>query len=203
MRLHTEDGVSLEAVWSEPEGEPRAALVLCHPHPQHGGTMNAPLITGVARHLTRDGWAVLRFNFRGVGESTGVWSGGEGEVHDVAAAVAAAAADRPELPRHLAGWSFGAAMALRWQALHADDGPYVGIAPPVASELTPPLPDPAALRPASRHFVIGDRDQFTTIDELRAYAERIGAGLDVMKGSDHFFHFRDVRLAELVAAALP
>ncbi len=188
-------------MWSLPT-DPHAALVLCHPHPQHGGTMSAPLIAALARHLTGAGWAVLRFNFRGVGSSTGEWGGGEAEIADVAAAVRAARVRHPRLPTHLAGWSFGAATALRWQAGAGDGMPYVGIAPPVASDLTPALPAPGELAPASRTFVLGDRDQFTPIDDLRAYAESIGAVLEVMKGSDHFFHFRDARVAEIVVAAL-
>ncbi len=199
--LTTDDGERLEAVWSLPT-EPHAALVLCHPHPQHGGTMNAPLIAALARHMTREGWAVLRFNFRGVGDSTGTWGGGEAEVADVAAAVRAVRSRHPGLPTHLAGWSFGAATALRWQAAAGDNSPYVGIAPPVDSDLTPRLPSPEDLAAANRTLILGDRDQFTTVDDLAAYAEAIGARLEVMKGSDHFFHFRDVRVAELAAAAL-
>ncbi len=199
--LTTDDGERLEATWSLPT-DPQAVLVLCHPHPRHGGTMNAPLIAALARHLSREGWAVLRFNFRGVGASTGSWSGGEAEVADVAAAVRAARTRHPRLPAHLAGWSFGAATALRWQARSGNTSPYVGIAPPVASELTPRLPDPETLAPAARTLILGDRDQFTPVDDLAAYAESIGARLEVMKGSDHFFHFRDVRVAELTAAAL-
>lgn len=199
--LTTDDGAQLETIWSLPT-EPHAALVLCHPHPQHGGTMNAPLIAALARLLTKEGWAVLRFNFRGVGGSSGSWGGGEAEVNDVAAAMRAAQARHPRLPIHLAGWSFGAATALRWQGAGGDTSPYVGIAPPVASELTPPLPAPGELAAAPRTLIIGDRDQFASVEELRAYAEAIGARLEVLKGSDHFFHFRDVRLAEIAVAAL-
>ncbi len=197
--LETDDGQRLEAAWTEAE-EPHAALVLCHPHPQHGGTMNAPLIAALARHLSKEGWSVLRFNFRGIGGSSGEWGGGDAELADVAAAMAAARLR--ELPVHLAGWSFGAATALRWQAAETDAAPYVGIAPPVASDLTPRLPDPASLPEAPRTLILGDRDQFTPVDDLAAYAGSIGARLEVLKGSDHFFHFRDMRVAELVAEAL-
>ncbi len=200
-RITTSDGLSLEAAWTRP-GDPDRVLVLCHPHPQQGGTMNAPLIAALARHLSAAGWAVLRFNYRGIGSSQGQSSGGTGEVSDVAAAVDAAAAAHPDLSLDLVGWSFGAATALRWQARTASALRYVGIAPPVASQYTPPLPPPEGLAATTRTFIIGDRDQFTTTDDLGAYARSIGAGLEVIKGSDHFFHFRDAKVAELVAGAL-
>ncbi len=200
-RLTTVDGEQLEAAWSVPD-DPHAALVLCHPHPRHGGTMSAPLIEAVARSLLQDGWAVLRFNFRGIGASTGTWGGGVAEISDVAAAVDAAGAAFPGLTLGLAGWSFGAATALRWQARTRSALPFVGIAPPVTSNLTPVLPDPERLAPAPRTFVLGDRDQFIAVGDLEAYAAAVGAGLEVIEGSDHFFHFREAQVAALVAEGL-
>ena len=201
VTILTGDGEGLEGRWDGPS-DPDAAVVLCHPHPEHGGTMTVPLIAAVARALAAGGGAVLRFNFRGVGSSTGRFGGGVAEVDDVAAAVAEARLTHPALPLGLAGWSFGAATALRWQARDGDDSPYVGIAPPLSRESTPALPAAAALAPARRRFVLGDRDQFVTVDELQGYADSIAAELVVMRGSDHFFHFRDQRVAELVADGL-
>jgi alpha/beta superfamily hydrolase len=201
VTIMTEDGEGLEGRWDGPAA-PDAVVVLCHPHPQHGGTMSVPLIRAVARKLADGGCAVLRFNFRGVGASTGRWEGGEAEIGDVAAAVAEAQLSHPRLPLGIAGWSFGAATALRWQARAGDDSPYVGIAPPVSRESTPVLPDPADLAPARRRFVLGDRDQYVIVDELEGYAADIGADVVVVKGSDHFFHFRDQRVATLVAEGL-
>lgn len=195
------EGATLEATWDRTD-EPEHVAVLCHPHPRHGGTMNAPLIVSVARHLRDTGFAVLRFNFRGVGGSTGSWDGGTAEVDDVAAAVAAARTAYPDLPFGITGWSFGAATALRWQARAGDASTYVGIAPPVASDLTPALPAPADLAPAFRRFILGDRDQFTTVTELEEYAAAVGGEMRVMPGSDHFFYFRDQVVADLVAVGL-
>lgn len=191
-------GAQLEARWDEGETA-RAGVVLCHPHPQHGGTMTAPLIHRVTQRLIAGGFAVLRFNFRGVGGSTGVWGGGEDEVDDVAAAFATASrrfADRT----YLAGWSFGAATALRWQARSGDVSPLAAIAPPVLSDLTPALPKADRLRDARRLFVLGDRDQFVEVSELDRYVKAIGGRLEVIAGSDHFFYFREERVGDLVAA---
>jgi alpha/beta superfamily hydrolase len=145
---------------------------------------------------------VLRFNFRGVGGSSGRWSDGEGEINDVAAAVAAARARHPGLRQGIAGWSFGAATSLRWMSRDGAALPWVGIAPPVASSLTPPLPGPAQLKPAPRTFILGDRDQFIGVDELRVYSDSVGGTLHILGGSDHFFYFREERVGGLVASAL-
>ena len=201
ISLQTSDGVALEARWDLPT-EPRSAVVFCHPHPQHGGTMRGPLMHKVTTVLVARGLAVLRFNFRGVGQSQGTWDEGVGEVDDVASAVAAAHDAYPKLPRGLMGWSFGAVAALRWQAREGDTLPYVGIAPPVSSDLTPFLPVAEELSPAPRTFIIGDRDQFTSVDELETYARSIGAGLEVLRGSDHFFYFREEKVGTIAADSL-
>jgi alpha/beta superfamily hydrolase len=164
-----------------------------------GGTMNVPLIRGVSRRLVEAGLGVLRFNFRGVGNSEGAWSGGTGEIEDVATAVLAAEAAYPDAHHGLAGWSFGAHTALRWQARADDARPYAGIAPPVSLTGGNDLPSPAALPPTRRLFVIGDRDQFTTVEDLSAYASAANARFEVLEGSDHFFAFRDQRIGALLA----
>lgn len=200
--LPSGDGITLEARWDLPPAPRGAVVVLCHPHPLYGGSMEVPLLRTVAARLVGAGCPVLRFNFRGVGASTGSWSGGEAEVGDVAAAARAAAAAFPHLPLALAGWSFGAVAALRWQADAAGTGPFAGIAPPVPAGLAPGLPPPPELAPAPRLFLIGDRDQFTTVEDLSAYAAAIGAALQVLPGSDHFFFGREGRVADAVTAHL-
>lgn len=193
--------VTLEARWDAPD-DPHFVAVLCHPHPLQRGTMNAPLMGAMARSLCMRGFAVLRFNFRGVGASTGRHDYGVGEVDDVAAAVTAAVAAYPDRPLGLSGWSFGAAAALRYQAKTRSGLPYAGIAPPVARDRSPALPAAHELEAAHRTFIVGDRDQFVTVDDLTAYAQSIGARIEVLDGSDHFFHFREDRVAAAVADAL-
>lgn len=199
--IESSDDVRLEARWDMPV-EPSSLVIFCHPHPQHRGTMTAPLMVGVTAELVQAGFGVLRFNFRGVGSSSGEWSAGIGEQDDVAAAVAFAAQAYPDLPRGIVGWSFGAATSLRFQARDQSALPWVGIAPPVASDLTPRLPAPSELAPARRAFIVGDRDQFVGVEELSDYAASLGADIHVLKGSDHFFYFRYPKVAEHVIATL-
>lgn len=198
IEIVTADRLTLEGRWDLPSGEARAAVVLSHPHPLMGGSMDVPLIRTISGHLCDAGVAVLRFNFRGVGDSEGRWSGGAAEIEDLAAAIGVCDAAHPRLPTGIAGWSFGAFTALRWQA-RADDGRrLVGIAPPIGITGGLALPAPAALPPADRLFVVGDRDQLTAVEELRAYAAACGARLEVVPGADHFFHFRDLQVAGLL-----
>ena len=196
----TADGVALEAAVDRVL-DATGCLVICHPHPQHGGTMRHPMLVAIVREANRHGLDAVRFNFRGVGGSEGVHGGGEDELLDIDAAVElATSGGRPLVG--ITGWSFGAATALSWQARSRSELPYVGIAPPVDSLLTPTLPPPAALMPGQRTFIVGDRDQFVDADELEAYGLSIGARTIRYETADHFFLLRHDRLATDVVSAL-
>jgi uncharacterized protein len=101
----------LEAILREP-AQPFAAALICHPHPLGGGTMNNNVVYRVAKALGDAGVAVLRFNFRGVGASTGRHDGGEGEEEDAHDALDFLAQGHPNLPIWMAGFSFGARVGL-------------------------------------------------------------------------------------------
>jgi alpha/beta superfamily hydrolase len=199
--ISVEDGITLEARWDVLDS-PRGVVVLCHPHPLYGGNMQLPLLRTVAACLVDAGCAVLRFNFRGAGSSTGTWSGGPGELADLAAACRAARAAFPDLPLRLAGWSFGAVMALHWQSDQGSRHRLAAIAPPTRIKDSPPLPDPSSLAPAPRLFLIGSRDQYADLAVLESYAAALGAELRVLPGSDHFLYGREHRVGEAVAAHL-
>ncbi len=200
LTLATPDGQKLEAILDRAD-DPRGVIVICHPHPEHGGTMRAPILGAIARHPVAEGFSALRFNFRGVGQSTGTHGMGSEELNDVSAAITHAA-NNCHTTVGIVGWSFGAAVALRWQAIAGSTMSYVGIAPPVDSPLTPVLPDPETLVAAKRAFIIGERDQFIDADELEKYADSISAETIRYPGTDHFFLLRHRRLAEDVVRML-
>lgn len=191
-------GVVLEILTEEPIGvdreDPVGTMILCHPHPTQGGTMRHPILGAIAKEALIRGLVVVRFNFRGVGESTGVHDDGIGEISDIASVADFVGRELPPLVG-IAGWSFGAAAALIWQARAGSTVRYVGIAPPVRSPLTPRLPEPDELEPAARLFIVGERDQFVNVDALAVYAGSIGAEFEAYKGSDHFFVFKHDKLA--------
>jgi alpha/beta superfamily hydrolase len=104
----------LEAILEEPEDvAPREACLVCHPHPQHGGTMHNKVVYRVAKGLRRAGGVVLRFNYRGVNLSEGGYAHGDGEREDARAALAVLKQRYPELPLTLGGFSFGSRIALQ------------------------------------------------------------------------------------------
>jgi alpha/beta superfamily hydrolase len=188
-------GGRLEATLRIPDGEPRGIAVVSHPLPTHGGTMRNPLVAGIARAIASEGLYALRFNFRGVGESDGEWTGGVVEVADLDAAIADARAIAPDLPLALSGFSFGAVTTLRWLAGggRADAVALVGV--PLRSvafepDLLPPVPD-------GTFIVSAELDQFGTAAELRAAYPR--ARIAEVKGVDHFFGHKHDEVGGLVA----
>jgi uncharacterized protein len=102
----------LEAILRQPASAPIAAAVVCHPHPRGGGTMNNNVVYRLAKALVDGGVATLRFNFRGVGASSGSYAEGVGEEDDARAALDFLAARHETLPIWMAGFSFGARVGL-------------------------------------------------------------------------------------------
>ena len=124
----------LDVPTSETAAAVRAAVVFAHPHPSKGGTMHTKAIFQGAKGLVRIGCAVLRFNFRGVGASFGIFDHGRGESEDFGAALDLMAARFPGRPLWTAGFSFGAWIALERGAIDPRVAALIGIAPPVGRD---------------------------------------------------------------------
>lgn len=198
------DGTVLEGRLTLPDQPPHGAAVLCHPHPQAGGSMDSWMMPVLQRALVGDGWVGLRFNFRGVGRSEGSHGGGQAELADVAGAVERVIDETgAETCLMLVGWSFGAHVALRsalddervdgWVGvgLLADDGDF---------ELPPLAVDRLGEWRARKLFLHGSRDQFTSLDQLRPIVEAAAQPKDlhVVDGGDHFLaEHGDVLAAEV------
>lgn len=178
---------SLEYVLNEPEpgSSFSRAAVACHPHPQFGGTLHSRTIFQAARTLADMGMPVLRFNFRGVGQSEGQFDQGKGETQDLKAALDFAAA-RWRQPLVLAGFSFGSFVALRYLQRAADTRVQrlVAIGAPADGGH---LPDPLAWH-GPKLFLSGTADSFGTVDSLTAYVARLEEPKRVclLPGADHF-----------------
>lgn len=149
----------------------------------------APLMIAVTTQLVGRGLSVLRFNFRGTGNSSGTHDEGAGERLDLDAAVAEAG--NTGLPLRLSGWSFGAGLALNWIGDRDNPLPFSGIAPSARSL-------PGSLPPGPKRIVIGTRDQVVDVDLVREYAEAHQIDL-VLTPGDHFFHGRGKKIGDLVA----
>jgi alpha/beta superfamily hydrolase len=199
--------IRLEGVLHRPEGAaPGASLaILCHPHPIGGGSMDVPLIVELARELQRRGVAALRFNFRGVGRSSGVSSGGIRETEDVQGVMRWLEERGEPLPASLflAGWSFGSWVGLRWALQSGMPRRIVLVSPPLVGfdffaflDGEPPCPEMGKL------IMAGEGDQFSDPARLAELAARLGAELDILPGADHFLFGREQEVARRAASWL-
>lgn len=187
---------SLEALTTCPaDGVVKATAVICHPHPQYGGNMHNKVVHTLARSFAELGLRTVRFNFRGVGASAGEYGGGIGETEDVLAVLRWLRTCRPLDEIWLAGFSFGAFMALRAASQFAVTR-LILVAPPV--RLYPELG--VAPTPTAPTLVLqGKEDDVVSPTAVQAWAGQVGplATLRMFSGVGHFFHGRlnDLRAA--------
>jgi alpha/beta superfamily hydrolase len=165
----------------------RALLaIVCHPLPTEGGTMHNKVVTMAARALRESGATTVRFNFRGVGQSAGEFSDGEGELEDLRAVIAWARAEHPGHVLWLAGFSFGAWIALR-AAAEAQASLLLTIAPPVGRSW-----DFADIAPPNCPWLViqGEADEVVDAPAVKAWAEQLKPPpeLVLMPDTSHFFH---------------
>jgi len=186
----------LEALFDDPAGPPRAAMVLAHPHPQYGGTMHTKVVFRAAKALARIGFAVLRFNFRGAGGSAGAFDGGAGEKDDFRAALDAMSERHPALPLWAGGMSFGSWIALEAGAEDPRVRGLLGIAPPVDSY------DFANLRRSTKpkFFVQGEADELCPLPSMwRLYGELPEPKeLAVIDAANHLFDGHVMEVADAI-----
>jgi uncharacterized protein len=174
----------LEALLEEPEeSAPKEAALVCHPHPQHGGTMHNKVVYRIARGLRSTGAVVLRFNYRGVNLSEGQYDDGEGELEDARVALDYLRGRYPELPFTVAGFSFGSRIALRLGCGIARRAIAVGF--PAAYK------DKASLDTCTtpRVFIQSTHDQFGSVEQIESIVAALPEPkqLRLVEAHDHFF----------------
>lgn len=188
----------LEAVLMTPATEPKAAAVLCHAHPLHGGIMHYKVLFRVAKVFQENGYAVLRFNFRGVGRSEGVHDEGRGEQDDARAAIDVLSRDYPELPIVAGGYSFGSVVALKVGVKDHRVGALVALGFPVSVvEST----DYVSTSTKPRLFVQGALDEFGDGEAMARFVKTLPEPktLAVIPESDHFFTGKTDALGDAVS----
>jgi alpha/beta superfamily hydrolase len=186
----------LEALLDEGAEPPRAAVVFAHPHPMHGGTMHTKAVYQGAKGLARIGCAVLRFNFRGVGNSEGEFDLGEGEMADFRTALDFMAARYPAAPLWAAGFSFGAHIALEVGAEDPRVSVLIGIAPPVNRDGYTFEKTLASDKP--KFFVQGDLDELCALKDMWAFYAKLKEPkeLVVIDGARHLFDGKTKEVGE-------
>ncbi len=177
-------------------GAATRAMVLCHPHPQFGGNMDDAVIGIIDGAARRHGFATLRFNFRGVGSSSGCFDNGIGEVDDLLAAVAWLRGRVGAMPIWLTGYSFGSNIVWRAMDTLQDAAGVLLVAPPVARMDFSSNPNSAAVV----KVLAGYNDDFTDAADLDRWVRRATQDISVelIAGADHFF---SGRYGELTGAA--
>jgi alpha/beta superfamily hydrolase len=183
---------ALECALDRPEGEPRGVAVICHPHPQQGGTMDNKVVQTLARAFLQLGYRTVRFNFRGVAASEGAWDEGQGEIDD-ALAVIAAHRD-PALPLALAGFSFGGYVASQAAARLPDDAKVerlVLVGPSTQKQKVAPVPEETLV-------IHGESDDIVPLSATLDWARPQSLPVVVIPGVGHFFHGQLALLKNLV-----
>lgn len=178
---------------------PRAAAVVAHPHPMHGGTMDNAVIFHSDRELHRAGFTTMRFNFRQTGKSEGEHDEGVGEVQDVAAAASWLRGLAPDVPQLLVGYSFGSWCGIRFAKTSQFISGFIAIGLPIRRFEFDDLDG----FPLPLTVIQGSEDDFGTPDEVQPYLDRVSGPtkLHVVEGAPHLFPKRAKEPAALVLKA--
>jgi alpha/beta superfamily hydrolase len=191
---------ALECALDRPAGPPRGLAVVCHPHPQFGGTFDHKVVQTVARACLELGWASVRFNFRGVGASQGTWDEGRGEVDDALAVVEhwRGREDFAGLPLLLGGFSFGAYVAV--EASHRLGAE----ARPRRLVLVGASTEKQQVRevPADTLVIHGESDEVVPLAATLAWARPQNLPVIVFPGVGHFFHGQLALLKKVIVREL-
>ncbi len=185
----------LEAILKEPKGEVKGVALVCHPHPLGGGTMHNKVVYRAAAGLIDAGLITLRFNFRGVGNSTGEHDDGSGEKQDVLDALDYLTENYPNQPVTLAGFSFGSRVGTEVGMNDDRIVRLISIGTPVDKykdyDYLENLRKPIL-------FVHGDKDEFGSVENLNELVAKVSAVTDTtVKIFQNCGHFFDKHLTQL------
>jgi uncharacterized protein len=190
----------IEALRDQPEGAPKGLAIICHPHPLFGGTMDNKVVQTLARAFVQTGWTALRFNFRGIGQSGGVYDEGRGETDDLRGLIAQLAPAGSALA--LAGFSFGSFVASQVLAevAQSHDLQKIVMVGTAASRFAV-----SAIPPDLREklmVVHGEQDDTVPLASVMDWARPQVIPVMVVPGGGHFFHGQLPLLRGLVARHL-
>lgn len=177
----------LEAILKEPKDESKGVALICHPHPLGGGTMHNKVVYRAADGLLDAGLVALRFNFRGVGNSTGEHDDGTGELEDIKDALDYLSENYPNQPITLAGFSFGSYTGGQVAIEDERIVRFISIGTPVDKY------DFSHLKnlEVPTLFVHGDSDEFGSVENLNKLVAQVSEDTNttyvVFEGCGHFF----------------
>ena len=187
----------IEARYHHSERKNAPAAIILHPHPLHGGTMNNKVAYNLYHAFARNGFSVVRFNFRGVGRSQGKYDDGLGELSDAAAVLDWLQIQNPNSSSFwMGGFSFGSWIGMQLLMRRPEIDGFIAVSPPVGNF------DFNFLSPCPSHGLIlqGDQDSIVSVDQVSRLFEKLSkqrnAGIDyrIILGADHFYrtHMNDL-----------
>jgi len=179
----------------DPKDERPATIVICHPHPEHAGTMHNKVVTIIERSMRELGLRTIRFNFRSAGESEGEHDEGYGETDDLFAVTEWVRHTRPDDELWLGGFSFGSYITSR-AAQNLQLGQLITIAPPVDRYAFSQIQHPDC----PWLVIQGDEDDIVALEDVACWLEDVDPAPDflVMEQAGHFFHRRLMDLRGLL-----
>jgi alpha/beta superfamily hydrolase len=181
---------TLEVAFNVPEGAVRGIALIAHPHPLQGGTLDNKVVQTLAKTFAALGYAAVRFNFRGVGQSVGQFDNGIGETDDALAVLAAAKLEFGELPVALAGFSFGSYVQTR--VAHAITSERLVLIGPAVKRFPIEVVAPDTI------VIHGEEDDVVALADVLAWARPQQLPIVVFPGCGHFFHGRLPQLQRVI-----
>ena len=191
-----------DVIFNGPEGRlegryhhsrtPNAPIALMlHPHPQHGGTMNNKVVYTMFHVFVRQGFSVLRFNFRGVGRSQGEFDRGEGELSDAASALDWLQSYNQNAETcWVAGFSFGAWIGMQLLMRRPEIERFVSISPPANLydfSFLAPCPSSGLVIQGERDEIVPEASVVKLVDKLQ-HQRNLEIDYRIVSGASHFFH---------------
>ena len=194
------EGLNFEGVIAQPDaqGGPWPGVVICHPHPLHGGSMENNVVLALASGLVDEGFVTMRFNFRGVGRSEGEHSQGDKEFQEILGALDMVKA-WPDVRGKigLAGYSFGSGVILNHPELYKEVNALALVSPSFRAVADSPLKQ----NKIHALIVAGDRDKLVDSGELEAELKTFSQPPEsqIFEGVDHFWYGQEGRLVPEVS----
>ncbi len=191
----------IEGRYSQSENKQAPVVLVLHPHPLYGGTMNNKIVYRLYHTFAQNGFSVLRFNFRGVGKSQGKYDEGIGELSDAATALDWLQQQNPDAPTcWIAGFSFGAWIALQLLMRRPEIEGFVAVSPPAN------LYDFSFLSPCPAAGLItqGNKDDVVSEEYVGKLATKLGAQhgsnvkYSIIEGADHYYRGVEEELGSVV-----
>lgn len=176
----------------QPGKDPTSPIaIILHPHPKYGGTMNNKVVYNLYHTFVARGFAVLRFNFRGVGRSRGVYDNGTGELSDAASALDWLQVQNPNASTcWVAGFSFGAWIGMQLLMRRPEVSGFISAAPPANHydfAFLAPCPSSGIIIHGSADDVVPEPDVAKLADRLANQKNVISVDYEIIEGANHLF----------------